>query len=84
MAKILEDLIAERESLTDEQLHALYLKHKESPYIENPLSEERFRPAYRRLLDVEIAAWEALEAQNWGLHDKLDRESDALCRRLGF
>lgn len=77
-------LIAERDSLTDDRLRMLHREHMESPYVTNPLSEERFRQTYRRFLNVEIAAWKALEAQKWALHDRMDRESQKLCARLGY
>jgi len=65
MAKIAEAdrLIAERDALTDDRLRMLHREHMESPYVTNPLSEERFRQTYRRFLNVEIAAWKALEAE---------------------
>lgn len=86
MTKITEvdRLIAERDALTDDKLHALYQEHRESPYVSVPLTEERFKQTYRRFLDVEIAAWKALEAQKWALHDRMDRESQCLCARLGY
>lgn len=86
MAKITEaeKLIAERDALTDDKLHALYQEHRESPYVNVPLTEERFRQTYRRFLNVEIAAWKALEARRWALHDRMDRESQSLCARLGY
>jgi hypothetical protein len=77
-------LIAERNALTDEKLRALYQEHMESPYVDTPLTEERFRQTYRRFLNVEIAAWKALGAQRWALHDRMDRESQRLCARLGY
>ena len=77
-------LIAERDGLTDEKLRALYKEHRESPYVSVPLTEERFKQTYRRFLNVEIAAWKALEAQRWALHDRMDRESQSLCARLGY
>jgi len=77
-------LIAERDSLTDDRLRMLHREHMESPYVTNPLSEERFRQTYRRFLNVEIAAWKALEAHQWELHDYFDRESQKLCARLGY
>lgn len=86
MAKITEvdRLIAERDALTDEKLRMLHREHMESPYVTNPLSEERFRQTYRRFLNVEIAAWKALEARRWALHDRMDRESQRLCAMLGY
>jgi|GEM_PF-3284170 hypothetical protein len=86
MAKIAEAdrLIAERDSLTDDRLRMLHREHMESPYVTNPLSEERFRQTYRRFLNVEIAAWKALEAQKWALHDYFDHESQKLCAALGY
>jgi len=86
MAKIAEAdrLIAERDALTDEKLHALYQEHRESPYVTYPLREAQFARLYRRFLNVEIAAWKALEAQKWALHDRMDRESQYLCARLGY
>lgn len=86
MTKITEvdRLIAERDALTDDKLHALYQEHRESPYVDVPLTEERFRQTYRRFLNVEIAAWKALEARKWALHDRMDHESQSLCARLGY
>jgi len=86
MAKITEaeKLIAERDALTDDKLHALYQEHRESPYVKYPLTETAFARTYRRFLNVEIAAWKALEAQKWALHDRMDRESQSLCARLGY
>ena len=86
MTKITEvdRLIAERDALTDDKLHALYQEHRESPYVEAPLTEERFKRTYLRFLNVEIAAWKALEARRWALHDRMDRESQSLCARLGY
>ena len=77
-------LIAERDSLTDDRLRMLHREHMESPYVTNPLSEERFRQTYRRFLNVEIAAWKALEAQKCALHYRVDRASQKLCARLGY
>jgi hypothetical protein len=79
-----EKLIAERDALTDDKLHALYQEHRESPYVDVPLTEERFKRTYRRFLNVEIAAWKALEARRWALHDRMDHESQYLCARLGY
>lgn len=86
MAKITEaeKLIAERDALTDDKLHALYQEHRESPYVDVPLTEERFRQTYLRFLNVEIAAWKALYAGKLALHDRMDRESQSLCARLGY
>ena len=86
MAKISEadKLIAERDALNDEKLHALYQEHRESPYVTYPLSEAQFARVYRRFLNVEIAAWKALEAQKWALHNRMDRESQTLCAKLGY
>lgn len=86
MAKITEaeKLIAERDALTDNKLRMLHREHMESPYVDVPLTEERFKRTYRRFLNVEIAAWKALEARRWALHDRMDRESQYLCTRLGY
>lgn len=86
MAKMteIEKLIAERDALTDDKLRMLHREHMESPYVAYPLPEERFKRAYRRFLNVEIAAWKALEARRWALHDRMDRESQRLCARLGY
>ena len=79
-----DKLVAERDGLTEEKLHVLYEEHKESPYVQYPLMESVFNRTYRRFLNVEIVAWKALEAQQWALHDRMDRESQSLCARLGY
>lgn len=77
-------LIAERDALTDDKLHALYQEHRESPYVDVPLTEERFKRTYHRFLNVEIAAWKALEGGNQDAYFKWDRESQRLCAMLGY
>ena len=86
MAKIAEAdrLIAERDALTDDRLRMLHREHMESPYVTNPLSEERFRQTYRRFLSVEIAAWKALESGDNEAYFQWDRESQRLCAWLGY
>lgn len=79
-----EKLIAEREALTDDKLQALYQEHRESPYVNFPLTEERFKRTYRRFLSVEIAAWKAIEGGHPAAYEKWDRESQRLCAWLGY
>lgn len=86
MAKITEvdRLIAERDALTDEKLAALYKEHRESPYVRCPLTETAFARTYRRFLNVEIAAWVALESGDQDAYFKWDSESQRLCGMLGY
>lgn len=79
-----DKLIAERDALNDEKLHALYQEHWESPYVIYPLSEAQFARVYRRFLNVEIAAWKALECGDDRAYFKWDRESQKLCAMLGY
>ena len=77
-------LIAERDALNDEKLHALYQEHRESPYVTYPLSEAQFARVYRRFLNVEIAAWKALESGDQAAYFNWDNESQRLCAMLGY
>lgn len=86
MAKIAETdrLIAERDSLNDEKLKMLYKEHTESPYVKYPLREAQFARVYRRFLNVEIAAWTALESGDQAAYFNWDNESQRLCAMLGY
>ena len=86
MAKISEvdRLIAERDGLNDEKLKMLYQEHRESPYVTYPLREAEFARVYRRFLNVEIAAWKALEYGDDRAYFKWDSESQRLCAMLGY
>ena len=70
--------------MQNKNMDVLYAEHLESPYVENPLSRTTFERLYARFEDVEARANAALEANQWALHDRLDRESQKLCARLGY
>lgn len=70
--------------MQNKNMDVLYAEHLDSPYVENPLSRTTFERLYARFEDVEARANAALEANQWALHDRLDRESQKLCARLGY
>lgn len=62
----------------------LYREHLRSPYVDRPLSREMFEQLYVKLEIVERAAWNAMEHDQFELHDILDRKSQKLCAALGY
>ncbi len=84
MVSTMQDLIMERKNLTRARLDVLYQEYCQRGYTTTPLERQQFESLYRKFLSMEIAAWEALEANKPDLHKRLKYESKKLCERLGY